>query len=77
VGDSVDLIAPAKGLSAEEFTKKFSDWQNAVATASKAASSGTDTDRTKAHAEFSRIYNQRTEFMKEDETGFVWLYVRK
>jgi hypothetical protein len=33
--------------------------------------------RTKASEEFSKIYNQRTEFMKEDRTGFVWLYLQK
>jgi hypothetical protein len=30
VGDSVTLLAPAKGVSAEEFKKKFAAWQKAV-----------------------------------------------
>ena len=79
VGDSVTLIAPAKGVSAEEFKKKFAAWRNAVAAASKELSSETadQTKRTKAREEFSKIYNQRTEFMKEDRTGFVWLYLQK
>jgi hypothetical protein len=79
VGDSVTLIAPAKGLSAEEFKKKFAAWQNAVAAASKKLSSETadQAKRTKANEEFSKIYHQRTEFMKEDRTGFVWLYLQK
>ena len=38
---------------------------------------GDKATRTKANEEFNKIYNQRTEFMKEDRTGFVWLYVRK
>ncbi len=79
VGDSLTLIAPAKGLSAEEFKKKFAAWQNAVSTASKGLSSGTadQAQRIKANEEFNKIYQQRTEFMKEDRTGFVWLYLQK
>src|SRR5712692_3238721 len=41
VGDSVTLIAPAKGVSAEEFKKKFAAWQKAFAAASKELSSQT------------------------------------
>jgi hypothetical protein len=79
VGDSVTLISPAKGLSAEEFKKKFADWQKALEKASKALSSETaeQAKRAKANEEFNKVYNQRTEFMKEDRTGFVWLYLRK
>jgi hypothetical protein len=79
VGDSVTLIAPAKGLSAEEFKKKFAAWQKALETASKELSSETadQAKRNKANEEFQKIYNQRTEFMKEDRTGFVWLYLQK
>jgi hypothetical protein len=79
VGDSVTLIAPAKGLSAEEFKKKFAAWRKAVEEASKVLSSETadQEKRKKANEEFSKIYEQRSEFMKEDRTGFVWLYVQK
>jgi hypothetical protein len=79
VGDSVTLVAPAKGLSAEEFKKKFAAWQSAVAAASKELSSTTAdrAKRTKANEEFTKLYQQRSEFMKEDRTGFVWLYVQK
>ena len=79
VGDSVTLRAPAKGLSAAEFKKKFAAWQNAIATASKELSSETadQAKRTKANEEFNKLYQQRTEFMKEDPTGFVWLYLQK
>ena len=65
VGDSVTLVSPAKGLSAAEFEKKFAAWQKAV------NSAGRD------NKEMSRLYQQRAEFMKEDRTGFVWLYLQK
>jgi hypothetical protein len=79
VGDSVTLIAPAKGLSAEQFKKKFAAWEKAVAAASKELASETadQSKRTKANEEFQKIYNQRTEFMIADGTGFVWLYLQK
>jgi hypothetical protein len=79
VGDSVTLVAPAKGLSAEEFKKKFAAWQKALDSASKQLSSETadQAKRAKANEEFMKVYNQRTEFMKEERTGFVWLYLRK
>jgi hypothetical protein len=63
VGDSVNLITPANDLSAEEFKKKFAAWQKALATAS--------------NEEPKKLYKERSEFMKEDRTGFVWLYVQK
>ena len=79
VGDSVTLVAPANGVSAEEFKKKFAAWQKAVAAASKELSSETadQAKRNKANQEFNKLYQQRTEFMKEERTGFVWLYLQK
>jgi hypothetical protein len=79
VGDSVTLITPAKGLSTEEFKKKYAAWQDAVAKASKELSSETadQAKRTKANEEFNKLYQQRNEFMKEERTGFVWLYLQK
>jgi hypothetical protein len=79
VGDSVTLIAPAKGLTTEEFKKKFAAWRKAVDAASTALSSETadQEKRKKANDEFQKLYEQRSEFMKEERTGFVWLYVRK
>lgn len=78
VGDSVSLIAPAKGLSVEEFKKKFAAWQKSVEEVSKVLSSNaSEKEREKANEEFRKIYEQRDEFMKEERTGFVWLYLRK
>jgi len=79
VGDSVTLIAPAKGVSADDFKKKFADWQKKVDEASKTLSSGkaSEEEREKANKEFQKVYQSRTEFMAEDRTGFVWLYLRK
>jgi hypothetical protein len=58
VGDSVTLIAPLKGLSTEEFKKKFAAWQKEVQRVSKELSSETadPEKRKKANEEFNKIY---------------------
>jgi hypothetical protein len=79
VGDSVTLTSPAKGVSAEELKKKFADWQKAIEKLSKEMNSekSDQAKREKANQEFNKVYNQRTEFMSEERTGFVWLYLQK
>jgi len=79
VGDSVTLIAPAKGVTVENFKKRFAAWQKAFEAASKQLSSGAgdEAKENKAREEFNKIYNQRTEFMNEERTGFIWLYLQK
>jgi hypothetical protein len=79
VGDSVTLVSPAKGLGAEEFNRKFEEWQKASNAVSKALSSaGNDAEaQRKASEEFNKVYSRRTEFMNEEMTGFVWLYLQK
>lgn len=79
VGDSVTLVSPAKGLSKEQFRKKYDDWQKAFEKASQGLPTETDDEKkqTKAREEFNKVYNQRSEFMNEERTGFVWLYLQK
>ncbi len=77
VGDNVTLVAPAKGLSVAEFKEKHADWQEAVKQASAAATSSDEKERNEARRRFSEVYRQRSNFMNEDRTGFVWLYLRK
>jgi hypothetical protein len=79
VGDSVTLISPAKGLSKEEFNKKFAEWQGAFqAAAAKLNQAGNDQKaQQKAADEYNKAYQRRSEFMHEEMTGFVWLYLQK
>ena len=79
VGDSVTLVNPAKGLSEQQFKEKFAAWQKAVDAVTKELSSATadEAKRQKANEEFQKLYEKRSEFMKEDRTGFVWLYQQK
>jgi hypothetical protein len=78
VGDCVTLVSPAKGITDAEFKEKFAAWERdlkAVLAAGDAA--GDVKSRKKAAEEFHEVYSRRTEFMNEDQTGFVWLYLRK
>jgi hypothetical protein len=76
VGDSVTLISPAEGLSDEEFKEKFVAWQKAFDTASKLRPETAD-GAANAMQEVRKLYQQREQIMKEDPTGFVWLYLQK
>jgi len=79
VGDSVTLISPVKGVGPEEFKKKFAKWQEDFKAAGAALNSGVGDEkaRAKAVAEYNKVYGRRSEFMHEEMTGFVWLYLRK
>jgi hypothetical protein len=77
VGDSVTLVAPAEGVSTQDFKRRFAAWQKAIETAWKESSSADEVKRARANEAFRRIYTQRNEFTKEEKTGFVWLYLRK
>jgi hypothetical protein len=83
VGDSVTLIEPAKGLTEAEMKKKQSEWQGELQ-AAQAAVSKTERDKeidektkAKARADYQKVYEKRSEFMKQEMTGFVWVYLRK
>jgi hypothetical protein len=81
VGDRVTLVSPAKGLSDEEMAKKYAEWQeefkkaNAAITAAN-GKAGKE-EQKKAYEEYDKVYRKRSEFMKEEMTGFVWLYLQK
>jgi FG-GAP-like repeat len=79
VGDDVTLSTPVKGLSADQFKKKYADWKKSFEKASQDLSSNTldQAKRTKAQEKLNRVYEQRSEFMTEEDTGFVWLYLQK
>lgn len=78
VGDSVSLVSPAKGVTDAEFKKKYADWQKEFEAALKAFDSTKDEkDRAKAAEAYNKLYNRRSEFMQEEMTGFVWLYLQK
>jgi hypothetical protein len=79
VGDLATLLSPADKVAEGEFKQKFADWNKSLMEASKELNSS-DNDPKKqneARERYQKLYSQRSEFMKEDMTGFVWLYLRK
>jgi hypothetical protein len=78
VGDDVTLVAVAKGVSKEEYAQELEKWKKAYNDASKAVSEkGGGKEREAARKRFSEVYEQRTKFMHEEPTGYVWLYQQK
>jgi hypothetical protein len=77
VGDLVTLVSPADGVSESEFKKKYAEWQDSFAEVSKQLSAEDEKVRNEARQRFSKLYSQRSRIMKEDRTGFVWLYLQK
>ena len=80
VGDDITLVSLPKGVSKKEYTRRFEKWKKDFEAASKARSaseSGDSRGQESAQKRINELYEQRTEFMHEDRTGYVWLYKRK
>ncbi|APW61135.1 FG-GAP-like repeat-containing protein [Paludisphaera borealis] len=79
VGDMTPLISPSGTLTEAEFKKKFADWNASIGEAAKELNAaGADPKKqNEAQQRYQKLYDQRSDFMKEDRTGFVWLYLRK
>ncbi len=79
VGDLVTLVSPAANLSETEFKKKHAEWQEAFTKASKELNATVEDEkaRNEAQQRFQKLYSERSKFIKEDRTGFVWLYLQK
>jgi hypothetical protein len=79
VGDTATLISQADGLTETDFKKKFADWRKSINEASTQMNTAVNDPkkRNEAQQRFQSLYSQRSEFMKEDRTGFVWLYLQK
>ena len=79
VGDLAPLISPADGLSEGEFKTRFAEWTKARREAGEKLQAVRDDKdkRQEAQQRVQDLYQQRSQFMKEDRTGFIWLYLRK
>lgn len=79
VGDSVTLLSPAKGVTEEEYKKRMAKWEAEFKAAQTSLNkAGKDAkEQQKAMDAYQKVYDKRSEFMDEQMTGFVWLYLRK
>ncbi|HZL89337.1 MAG TPA: VCBS repeat-containing protein [Pirellulaceae bacterium] len=77
-GDLVNLVSPTDKLDPKAFQQKFADWKKSIEDTLKQLNSTTDEkQRLEANRRFRELYDERNQFMKEDRTGFVWLYRQK
>ena len=78
VGDMVTLVSPVDGLSDAEFAKKHAEWEKSVIEALEAREAAKDEkSQEKTTEEYRKMYSRRFEFMREERTGFVWVYLQK
>jgi len=78
VGDMVNLLSPADGVTAEQFKEKFAVWNKSLQEASeKMNAAKEEKERVAAIEKVQQLYGERSKFMKEDYTGFVWVYLQK
>ncbi len=78
VGDCVTLVSPAEGVSETELAKKYAAWEKEFQAAAAALNKVTEAkEREKAVQEYQKVYGKRSAFMREEMTGFVWVYLQK
>ncbi|MFN0138037.1 MAG: FG-GAP repeat domain-containing protein [Phycisphaerae bacterium] len=77
VGDSINLVSPAKGVSEQDFKKRYAEWNEKSAKLFAPQSQVTEKDQEEHNRKISAHYEARGEFMEEDRTGFVWVYLQK
>lgn len=78
VGDCITLISPAEGVSETDFTRRYGEWNEANAALQQETIGITDEAKLEPiYDRKRRLSEQRKEFMNEDRTGFVWLYLQK
>lgn len=78
VGDNVAIVSPAEGVSEADFAKRRAAWTETYAALTKEAADATDEVKQSAvYERMNKLYQDRNEFMNEELTGFVWLYLRK
>lgn len=78
VGDTITLVSMAKGISKAEYAQKLAKWKKSQSEAAQAtADAKGEKEQTAARRRLTEIFQQRTEFMHHDPTGYVWLYRQK
>lgn len=81
VGDTVLLVALPDDLTKEESDRKQAQWQEEIAKASElyreAQASDDQNKLREAREKMVALNGRRSEFISEDRTGFVWLYLQK
>jgi len=79
VGDTVTVTSLPAGVSKQAYEQKKAAWEKAFQAASQEMRNASQ-DAEKRQAAYNRyreLYAKRAEFIKQERTGFVWLYLQK
>ena len=79
MGDSITIKTAAEGLSKAEAEKSQKDWSSKLSVMRNQMQQPTQDSKAmaKIREDYSKHYQSRSEFLTEDRTGFVWLYLGK
>lgn len=78
VGDGVQLISPAERLTEEELMKRLGEWTKKFESTEKELAKVKDEkEREKLSKRYVELYQERSKILKEEMTGYVWLYLQK
>lgn len=84
VGDAVRLVSPVEGLSRAQAKEKLAAWQEEqqklmvqLMTLSQGVEEGTQEEIEALQRKLGEAHETRSKFLKEEGTGFVWLYLRR
>lgn len=78
VGDSVRLQSLPDGVTREESEKALAKWNEEMRAFQKLLrKEQTQKEMAEIHERYSKHFDKRGKFLKEESTGFVWVYYQK
>lgn len=91
VGDAIVMATPAEGVAKEDLQPRLRQWNEAVRStsdarsemferlksASKEEENALRDELTELSGKTKDLFEQRADILKEDKTGFVWVYHQK
>lgn len=83
VGDNVTLRRAADGVGEGDYFRRYKDWQKRMSEMSdemrkiEENTGGDEKARDAVYERYRKVYEERSGFMNEGRTGYVWLFVRK
>lgn len=78
VGDTINLISPAEGVNETDFAKRYEKWNKDLTAMGEQMAGVTDEKKQgELQEKMNEHFNKREEFINDDRTGFVWLYLQK
>jgi hypothetical protein len=74
VGDLANLLSPADGVREDQVKQRFDAWFQSLQEESQKRN---EKEQVAAIERVQKLLADRSKFVKEDRTGFVWLYLQK